>query len=126
MVNGGKITSFFDLDAWQSGHELAIAVYKLSRKFPKEEDFGLRSQVRRAAVSVTSNIAEGFSRDSYSDKCHFYVMSHASISELTSQFYLAKDLDYITSEDFSMLESMAEKTYKILGGLIRSTKERAR
>ncbi|QQS65286.1 four helix bundle protein [Candidatus Saccharibacteria bacterium] len=122
--NDSKIKTFFDLDAWQESHNLCLLSYKLTKSFPNEELYGLTSQLRRAAVSVTSNIAEGFSRESYSYKCHFYTMAHTSISELISQAYLAKDLTYIKPDEFDSYYELAQKAYKILGGLIKATKER--
>ena len=68
-----KIKSFTDLNAWKKSHILAISIYKLTKKFPKEELFGLTSQVRRAAISVTSNIAEGFGRQTYKEKYNFII-----------------------------------------------------
>lgn len=70
-----KIKSFTDLTVWQKGHEMVLEVYKITRKFPPEEQFGLSSQLRRASVSFTSNIAEGFSRSSYKEKSQFYSMA---------------------------------------------------
>ncbi|MDQ2973713.1 MAG: four helix bundle protein [bacterium] len=120
----GKITSFFDLDAWQEAYTLTLLVYQLTKTFPKDELYALKSQVRRAVISVTSNIAEGFARDTYADKAHFYVMAHASISESISQMYVAKGLGYITEDAFESFIIQANRTYAILRGLIRSTKEK--
>lgn len=124
MANDGKINSFTDLNAWQEGHKLVLAIYKITNKFPKEEIFGLTSQMRRAAVSVTSNIAEGFTRDTFSDKCHFYVISHASITELQNQLFIAKDVGYISETEFKVIMDLLNTTYRITAGLIRSTKEK--
>ena len=71
----GKIKSFVDLDAWKEGHKLVLVIYNLTKAFPHEEAFGLNSQMRRCAVSITSNIAEGFSRQSYKEKIQFYSIS---------------------------------------------------
>lgn len=81
MNNGNKIQSFTDLNAWKEGHKLALIIYEITNKFPKEEIFGLSNQLRRAVVSITSNIAEGFSRQSYKEKAHFYFTSLGSTTE---------------------------------------------
>ncbi|MDD5626597.1 MAG: four helix bundle protein [Patescibacteria group bacterium] len=77
-----KIKSFTDLDAWKEGHKLVLMVYEITKKFPKEEMFGLVSQMRRCVVSITSNIAEGFSRQTYKDKICFYSRAQGSVTEL--------------------------------------------
>ena len=77
-----KIQSFTDLDTWEKGHQLVISIYKKTQLFPREEMFGLTSQMKRCSVSVTSNIAEGFSRQSYKDKIRFYYISKGSLTEL--------------------------------------------
>jgi four helix bundle protein len=73
-----KIRSFRDLDVWKEGHKLVLEIYKITKNFPKEEMFGLSNQLKRAAVSITSNIAEGFSRKSLKEKIQFYSMAKAS------------------------------------------------
>lgn len=78
-----KIKSFTDLNVWKEGHKLVLQVYKLTKEFPKEELFGLTNQIRRAAVSITSNIAEGFSRHSYKEKLQFYSTALGSLTEST-------------------------------------------
>ena len=118
------IKSFIDLSAWQEGHKFVVNIYEMSKSLPKEERYGLVSQMQRAAVSVTSNIAEGFSRDSYADKAHFYVMSHGSLTELQNQLYIARDVKYISVFHFNELMDQSEVVNRILVGLIRATKER--
>jgi four helix bundle protein len=118
------IKSFTDLRVWREGHKLVIAIYDMTKDLPKHEQFGLTSQMQRAAVSITSNIAEGFSRNSYSDKTHFYTMAHGSLTELQNQLYIAKDVGYINEIVFESLMEQANDVYKILAGLIRATKER--
>ena len=85
MNNGNKIKSFTDLNAWKEGHKLVLMIYGITKQFPKEEIFGLTSQIRRCVVSITLNIAEGFSRQSYKEKVRFYSISLGSITELQNQ-----------------------------------------
>lgn len=117
-----KIKSFTDLDAWKEGHKLVLMIYELTKKFPKEEIFGLVIQIRRAVVSITSNIAEGFSRQSYKDKLHFYVIALGSLTETQNQLLIARDLKYYTPEEFDKVAQQTIKVSKILNGLIRSSK----
>ena len=86
-----KIKSFTDLYAWQEGHKLVIMVYKVTKSFPKEEVFGMVSQMRRCVISITSNIAEGFSRNTTKDKVQFYCIAHGSLTELQNQLLAARD-----------------------------------
>lgn len=118
------IKSFMDLKAWQEGHKLVLDIYRITEFFPKNEQYGLVSQMRRAAVSITSNVAEGFSRDSFSDKSHFYIMAHGSLTELQNQILVAKDVKYIGKSESDILFVQTELVYRILGGLIRSSKEK--
>jgi four helix bundle protein len=124
MQNERRIKKFTDLIAWQEAHQLVLKIYEITKDFPKTEAYGLTSQMRRSAVSVTSNIAEGFSRDSYADKAHFYVMAHGSLTELESHLILAKDLNYINAGFFETSLFQIELVYRITSGLIRATKER--
>jgi len=120
--NKTKIKSFTDLKAWQEGHLLVIKIYKTTKNFPKDETFGLTNQMRRAAVSVTSNIAEGFGRQTYKDKAHFYYQSQGSLTELKDQIIIAKDIEYLSDTDFNELMDKANFTHQILQGLITKTK----
>ena len=117
-----KIKSFTDLDTWKEAHKLVIAVYKITQKFPKEEIFGLTSQLRRAAVSVTSNIAEGFSRKSYSEKIQFYFTALGSLTEVQNQLLVAKDVDYIDKKNFDLLANQTVIVSKLLNGLIKKSR----
>ena len=114
----GKIRSFTDLDAWREGHRLVIDIYKITREFPKEELFGLTNQLRRAAVSFTSNIAEGFSRNSYKEKLQFYSIALGSLTEVQNQLLVARDVEYITKEDFNnnLLPSITTSLGKFWSG----------
>jgi four helix bundle protein len=119
---GGKIQSFTDLDAWKEAHRLVLMIYKITTDFPKSEIFGLTSQIRRCAVSITSNIAEGFSRQSYKEKCQFYSISLGSTTELQSQLLVARDISYLPIEKFHELAQQSIKVHKIINGLIKSSK----
>ena len=88
--NQKKIKSFTDLNAWKEGHKLVLMIYETTKKFPKEEIFGLTIQLRRCSVSITSNLAEGFSRQSYKEKSYFYSMALGSVTELQNQILKTK------------------------------------
>lgn len=117
-----KIKTFMDLDAWKEAHKLVLSIYKITKEFPKEEIFGLVNQTRRSAVSITSNIAEGFSRPSYKDKAHFYAMALGSTTELQSQMLVARDTGYINKKTFEEIYEQSVKVHKIINGLIKSSK----
>jgi four helix bundle protein len=123
MNQESGIKSFTDLFAWQKGHELVLAIYTLVKQFPDDEKYALSSQIRRAAVSITSNIAEGFSRQSYADKKHFYVMAHGSLTEVQNQLLIARDTSMIAEVDFSPIAKLAVEVHKLLSGLIKKTEE---
>lgn len=114
------ITSFTDLDAWKEAHKLVLFVYKQTKLFPDEEKFGLISQMRRASVSITSNIAEGFGRHSAKDKANFYTMAKTSLAELQNQFLIAQDLGYVDSSTYSDFDNRRVQVDKLLAGLIKS------
>ena len=117
-----KIKSFTDLNAWKEGHKLVLMIYNITKTFPKEEIFGLTSQIRRCAVSITSNIAEGFSRQSYKEKLQFYSIALGSTTELQNQLLIVKDINYITKEQFQDIAEQSVKVHKIINGLIKSSK----
>lgn len=109
-----KIRSFTDLDAWKEGHKLVLMIYEISTSFPKEETFGLTAQMRRCAVSITSNIAEGFSRQSYKEKVQFYSVTQGSVTELQNQLFLIKDLRFISKEKFQEIAEQSVKVQSII------------
>jgi len=117
-----KIRSFTDLHAWQEAHALVVAIYTLTKLFPKEELFGLTSQVRRAAISVPSNIAEGFSRGSYKERHQFYSIARGSLTEVQSQLLIARDVHYINRDMCEKLFLQTETVSRIINGLMKSTK----
>ena len=118
-----KISKFTDLDAWKEAHNLTLLAYKITTKFPKEEIFGLTSQIRRACVSVESCIAEGFNRFHYKERLNFYFDARGSLGEVETQGRIAKDVGYITETEFDKIFLQTEKVGVILGGLIRSTEK---
>lgn len=116
------IKSFTDLNAWKEGHKLVLAIYESTKFFPKEEVFGLISQMRRCAVSITSNITEGFSRQSYKEKVQFYSMSQGSVTELQNQLIIARDIGFIEKDKFQEIALQSITVHKIINGLIKSSK----
>ncbi len=117
-----KIRSFSDLLVWQKGHKLLLMIYKDTKEFPREELFCLISQMRRAALSVTSNIAEGFGRQGYKEKIQFYYLAQGSLTELKNQLLAARDIGYMDKNSFNVIADQANKTHQLLQGLIRSSK----
>lgn len=95
--------NFEKLDVWKKAKEFAKKVYALTKKFPEEEKFVLTSQLRRSAISVCSNIAEGSSRISKNEQKHFYNLAYSSLMENVNQFLISEDLDYITENDVQVL-----------------------
>lgn len=116
-----KIKLFTDLDTWQEGHKLVLMTYKITKDFPKEETYCLITQLRRASISITSNIAEGFSRKSYQDKIRFYCMSLGSTTEIQNQLIVSRDLKYITSKIYNTIYQQSIKVHKLLNGLIKKS-----
>ena len=117
-----KIQTFTDLNVWKESYKLVLEIYSLTKNFPKEEMFGLAMQLRRAVVSITSNIAEGFSRQSYKDKLHFYSMALGSLTEVQNQILIARDIKYIQTENFKFIADQTIVASKLLNGLIKSSK----
>jgi len=114
------INHFTDLNCWKEAHNLVLLVYKLTSEFPEPEKFALTNQLRRAVVSITSNIAEGFARNSDKDKIHFYSMARGSLFEIESQLYIARDLHYIESSDFGVIQEKITLVSKLISGVIKS------
>lgn len=117
MDGKNKIKSFTDLIAWQEAHKLVLMVYKITEKFPKEEMFGLTMQMRRCSVSVSSNIAEGFSRNTNKEKFQFYSTSHGSLTELQNQLIIARDVKFINKEEFNKIAQQTIVVHKLISGL---------
>lgn len=118
----GQIKRFRDLDVWQKAHQLVLAIYRISKGFPGDERYGLVSQMRRAAVSVPANIAEGFKRRGQAEKICFYNISESSLEEVKYYLILAQDLEYIN--DHEPLMADAEMVSRMLYRLIQSVEGR--
>jgi four helix bundle protein len=111
------------LKAFQLADELAVVIYRLTLGFPKEETFGLTSQMRRCAVSVSSNIVEGSARESQTEYLRFLEIAFSSLRELHYQFGLANRLGYIKETDFNETEIQLNETGKVLSALIRAIRK---
>jgi len=113
----GKVERFEDLIAWQKARGLTSEIYKFSRQGEFAKDFGLRGQIQRAAVSIMSNIAEGFERNRQSEFHQFLSIAKASCAEVRSQLYVAFDVGYLNKTTFIQLLEIAEEVARIVGGL---------
>lgn len=120
MSDTKRIKEFYDLDVWQKAHKLVIGLYALTKNFPKDERFGLVSQTRRAAVSISANIAEGFSRYHYNDKINFYYHSRGPVSETQNLLLIARDLKYLSRNKADISVRDLNEINKMINGLIRS------
>jgi four helix bundle protein len=114
--------SYRDLVAWQKAMELVTAVYRTSAAFPKSEMYGLTSQIKRAAGSVPSNIAEGKGRDSKKEFVMFLYRARGSLYEVQTQVEIARNLEYISQDKFASLNEQCAEVGRVLNGLIRSVK----
>jgi len=115
-----KLQSFKDLNVWQKSSDLAILVYKITEKFPRSELYGLTNQMRRAVVSISSNIAEGFKRNHKKEKLQFYNLAYSSAAELESQIEISYKLTYLSAQDYQKLISLTIEVAKMVDGLIKS------
>ena len=122
-VTSGKgfilFESFDKLLVWQRAHSLVLKIYEVTNNFPKEEIWGLTSQIRRAAVSVPSNIVEGKARGSRKDFKRFLLIARGSLEEVKYQSLLAKELKYMNDEQYEEITVMIEDVGRLLGGMIR-------
>ena len=119
----GSLNSFKDLIVWQKSHDLVLSVYKITLLFPKEEMFALTSQLRRATVSIPANIVEGFKKKTLANKLNFISHSEGSLEEVKYYLILAKDLNYITIDEYNKLENECEEISKLIGGYIKQIKK---
>lgn len=122
-VTSGKgfilFESFDKLLVWQRAHSLVLKIYEVTNNFPKEEIWGLTSQIRRAAVSVPSNIVEGKARGSRKDFKRFLLIARGSLEEVKYQSLLAKELKFMNDEQYEEITVMIENVSRLFGGIIR-------
>lgn len=116
------IKSFTEIKAWQKAHELVIFVYNLTNNYPKTETYNLTSQTRRSAVSIPSNLAEGFKRTSRNDSVHFYNIAEGSLEELKYQLLLARDLRYIDDQSYKNVYDLCQEVGRLINGWIKVQK----
>ena len=117
-----EIFGYRKLVAYQKAKEVVKRTYKLLKKFPAEERYAMCDQLRRASVSITSNIAEGVNRFSVKDKAHFIEMAYGSLMEVSSQIEIAEELGYVTADDRLSMDELIEEDARLLSGLLNSYK----
>jgi four helix bundle protein len=117
VVDKSKIERFEDLMAWQKARQLAKKIHEITRQDPFARDFGLSGQIQRAAVSIMSNVAEGFERGGRKEFHQFLSIAKGSCAELRSQLYVALDIGYVSRLELAEVFSLAEEVGRILGGL---------
>jgi four helix bundle protein len=115
-VNKNSLKSYKELIVWQKAYQLVLEVYRATKEYPKSEIFGLTQQMRRAAVSIPSNIAEGYGRTHQTEYHHFLSIAYGSLSELETQYLLSLDLGYITQNEFieMLLKEVGGMLYRII------------
>jgi len=118
------VKSFEELEAWRKGHDLVLSVYEVTVRFPKEERFGVVSQLRRAATSVPANIAEGFGRRSTKDFVRYLEIAGGSLEETRYFLRLSKDLKYLDEVEFRVLRSKSDEVGRLLGGLTQALRRK--
>lgn len=114
----GEINSYQDLDVWKQSRQLVKSIYQLSKAFPKEEQFGLINQLRRAAISVPSNIAEGAGRNHKKDSIQFFFIARGSLYEIETQLIIACDLEFISEDQLREILIQVTRCKKFLNGFI--------
>jgi len=117
-----KLKTYKDLIAWQKSYDLCLDVYKITKTLPQSEQYGLTAQLKRSSLSIPSNIAEGYTRNSKADYLRFLYIGYASLAELETQLLLAKDLKYIEQSIFNKIIEMQKEVQRIMLGLIKSLK----
>ena len=117
-----NIEKFEDIEAWQKARELTLEIYRVTGHGNFAKDFGLRDQIRRASVSIMSNIAEGFDRGGNREFIQFLYIAKGSAAEVQAQLYVALDAQYLPEDQFHKLYDLANNTGRVIGGLIRYLK----
>jgi len=117
--HGRPVKDFHDLQVWQKAHQLVLAVYRVTANFPREERYGLTSQLRRASASIAANLAEGCGRNGDAELARYCSMAMGSASELEYHLLLARDLKLLKASDFTELARDTMEVKRMLGGLIR-------
>jgi four helix bundle protein len=120
-----KIQNFTDLEAWKEAQKIVLVIYTVTKMFPPDEKFGLTNQIRRASVSIVSNIAEGFGRNSAKDKAHFYAIAKGSLLDVESQLLVAKDLNFINEKIFMEINTSIRLTIRLISGLVKSAMDKS-
>jgi four helix bundle protein len=115
--------NFKKLQLWKSSMNLTTEIYKLTRNFPESERYGLSSQMQRASVSIPSNIAEGFGRESTKELLRFLYTARGSLMELSTQLEICNNLGYLPEEEHSSIQRLADEVNRLLNGLIFSKKK---
>ncbi len=115
---------FKELEVWQRSKNLAVSIYKISLKGPLSKDFGLRDQLRRAAVSIASNLAEGDERDTDKDSVRFFYFAKGSLAELRTQIQIAFEIGYIDKSTFQGIDDECSQIGKMIGALIKARNDR--
>lgn len=114
------LTSYRELKVWEKSIELVVETYRVTNLFPKSEQYGLTSQMRRAAVSIPSNIAEGYTRNHRAEYVQFLKIAAGSGAELETQVIIAKKLNFVSEQEFKKLDILLDETMKMLSALVDS------
>lgn len=123
MDNYSKSKSFEDVVAWQKAHAFVLSIYKVSKTFPKDEVFGLTSQLKRASVSIAANIAEGYKKTGEKDKLRFLNIAQGSLEECRYYILLARDIEFITIEKYEELKDLINSSSYMLNSYAKAIRE---
>lgn len=119
-----RINSFKDLIVWQKSHQLVLAIYSITKTFPKEEIFSLTNQLRRASVSIAANISEGYKKKTIPNKLNFINIAEGSLEEVKYYITLSKDLKYIDEKNYEQLYNYAEEVGRLINGYEKAISKR--